>query len=119
MPNLEKESENARHKVNNFFDKNLDAPSSGSHSMPTNNNQGVTGAVTTVTGTLGAAVGGVSRTLGGVVGAAGRGVGETVNNTTGTKAVGDGLQSITNTVEDATNNVAKGVEHGSVGKKAW
>ncbi|KAK3117261.1 hypothetical protein LTR53_001521 [Teratosphaeriaceae sp. CCFEE 6253] len=115
---VKSEAEDARKKVNNFFDKNLDTGGSG-HSMPSNNQGGVTGAVTTVTGTLGAAVGGVSRTLGGVVGAAGRGIGDTVNNTTGTKAVGDGLQSLTNTVEDASNNVAKGVENGSVGKKTW
>lgn len=61
----------------------------------------------------------MSRTVGGVVGAAGRGVGGTVNNTTGTKAVGDGLQSLTNAVEDASNNLAHGVEKGSEGKKIW
>ncbi|TKA73844.1 hypothetical protein B0A55_07616 [Friedmanniomyces simplex] len=119
MKDLQSETDDARNKVNNFFDKNLDSGSSHSSSMPSNNQGGVTGTVTTVTGTLGAAVGGVSRTVGGVVGAAGRGLGTTVNNTTGTKAVGDGLQSLTNTVEDATNNVAHGVEQGSVGKKAW
>ncbi|KAK1816305.1 hypothetical protein LTR12_009295 [Friedmanniomyces endolithicus] len=120
MKDLGTETENARLKVNNFFDNNLDT-STGHHSatMPSNNQGGVTGAVTTVTGTLGAAVGGVSRTVGGVVGAAGRGVGGTINNTTGTTAVGNGLQALTNTVEDATNNVAHGVEKGSVGKKAW
>lgn len=42
-----------------------------------------------------------------------------MNNTTGTTSVGDGLQSLTNTVEDATTNVAHGVEQGSVGKKVW
>ena len=56
---------------------------------------------------------------GGVVGAAGRGVGGTINNTTGTKQVGDGLQSLTNGIEDGTANLAKGVEQGSVGKKVW
>ncbi|KAK0248268.1 hypothetical protein LTR91_017377 [Friedmanniomyces endolithicus] len=121
MKDLGTETEDARLKVNNFFDRNLDVGSS-SHSsttMPSNNQGGVTGAVTTVTGTLGAAVGGVSRTVGGVVGATGRGVGGTINNTTGTTAVGNGLQALTNTLEDATNNVAHGVEKGSVGKKVW
>lgn len=53
------------------------------------------------------------------MGALGRGVGETVNNTTGTKAVGDGLQGLTNGIEDGASNVAKGVEDGSKGKKVW
>lgn len=51
MKDLQSESEDARHKVNNFFDKNLDTGSHGS-SMPSNNQGGVTGAVTTVTGTV-------------------------------------------------------------------
>lgn len=68
---------------------------------------------------LGTAVGGVSRTVGGVVGTAGRGVGQTINNTTGTKAVGDGLQGLTNGIEDGVAGVAKGVEDGSKGKKIW
>ncbi|PPJ51155.1 hypothetical protein CBER1_08540 [Cercospora berteroae] len=82
-------------------------------------NNGVTGAVTTVTGTVGTVVGGVSRTVGGVVGALGRGVGDTINNTTGTKAVGDRLQGITNGVEDGAAKVAKGVEDGTKGKKVF
>lgn len=53
------------------------------------------------------------------MGAAGRGVGQTVNNTTGTTTVGNGLQAVTNSVEDATTNLAHGVEQGSQGKKAW
>jgi hypothetical protein len=57
--------------------------------------------------------------VGGVVGAAGRGIGDTVNNTTGTQQAGDGLKSVTNGVEDGVAKVAKGVERGSVGKKAW
>jgi hypothetical protein len=68
---------------------------------------------------LGAAVGGLSRTAGGLVGTAGRGLGQTINNTTGTKAVGDGLQGLTNGVEDGVANVARGVEDGSKGKKIW
>lgn len=52
------------------------------------------------------------------MGAAGRGVGETINSTTGTKAVGDGLQAVTGGVESGTDNLAKGVEQGSQGKKA-
>ena len=42
-----------------------------------------------------------------------------MNNTTGTKKVGDALQAVTNGLEDATNNVAHGVEQGSMGKKVW
>jgi hypothetical protein len=53
------------------------------------------------------------------VGTAGRGLGQTINNTTGTKAVGDGLQGLTNGVEDGVANVARGVEDGSKGKKIW
>lgn len=54
-----------------------------------------------------------------MVGALGRGVGDTIKNTTGTKAVGDGLQGITNGVEDGAAKVAKGVEDGSKGKKVF
>ncbi|KAK3054028.1 hypothetical protein LTR09_004805 [Extremus antarcticus] len=84
-----------------------------------NNNGGITGAVTTVTGTVGKAVSGVANTVGGVVGAAGRGIGDTVNSTTGTTQAGNGLKSLTNGVEDGVAKVAKGVEKGSVGKKGW
>ena len=105
--------------------------------LDNNNNKGVTGAVTTVTGTVhnpplsfnprslnsacqvGAAVGGLSRTVGGVVGAAGRGVGGTINNTTGTEGAGNAIQSLTNGVEDGVAKVAKGVEDGSKGKKVF
>lgn len=66
---------------------------------------------------VGGLLGGVSRTAGGVVGAAGRGVGDTINQTTGTKAVGDGLQSLTGGVEGATTNLAKGVEPAKQDKK--
>ncbi len=54
MKDLGTETEDARLKVNNFFDKNLDTGSSSHHSttMPSNNQGGVTGAVTTVTGTV-------------------------------------------------------------------
>ncbi|TKA34158.1 hypothetical protein B0A50_00138 [Salinomyces thailandicus] len=82
-------------------------------------NQGATGAITTVTGTLGAVVGGATRTVGGVTGAAGRGVGDTINNATGTKPVGTGLQALTDGVEGAVGSVAKGVEKASLGRKAW
>ncbi|KXT08829.1 hypothetical protein AC579_1894 [Pseudocercospora musae] len=106
--------------------------------MP-DNDKGVTGAVTAVTGTVGAGIGGLSRTgtemkpekssslpfgylliaVGGVVGALGRGVGDTINNTTGTKAVGQGLQGVTNGIENGATSIAKGVEDGSKGKKMW
>ena len=68
---------------------------------------------------LGTAVGGLSRTVGGVVGTAGRGVGQTINNTTGTKAVGDGLQGLTDGLENGVASVARVVEDGSKGKKVW
>lgn len=48
---------------------------------------------------------------GGVVGAAGRGVGDTINSTTGTKAVGDGLQSVTGGVENGAKSLGKGAEN--------
>ncbi|KAI7191258.1 hypothetical protein KC363_g3975 [Hortaea werneckii] len=116
MQDIKEGAEEIRKNIN----RQLDKPDSTSGNMP---EKGVTGAVTTavttVTGTLGAAVGGVSRTVGGVVGAAGRGVGGTINNTTGTKAAGYGLQALTDGVEGATNSVAKGIENGSQGKKAW
>ena len=66
-------------KVDTQINKNSHQHSSGSSkwNMNNNSNNGVTGAATAVTSTLGNAVGGVSRTLGGVVGAAGRGVGDT------------------------------------------
>ena len=44
---LQQEAEDARHKINNFFDKNATTGS-----MSSNNKGGVTGAVTTVTGTV-------------------------------------------------------------------
>lgn len=66
---------------------------------------------------LGNAVGGITKTAGGLVGTAGKGVGDTINNTTGTKAVGDGLQGITGGIEDAGNSAAKGVENAGQGKK--
>lgn len=53
------------------------------------------------------------------MGAAGRGLGSTVNNTTGTKAVGDGLRGLTDGVEDGAVGLGKGVENASVGKKGW
>ena len=53
MKDLGTETENARLKVNNFFDNNLDTSSSHhGATMPSNNQGGVTGAVTTVTGTV-------------------------------------------------------------------
>lgn len=68
---------------------------------------------------LGNAVGGITKTAGGLVGTAGRGVGETINNTTGTKAVGDGLQGVTGGIEDAGNSAGKGAENAGQGKKSW
>ncbi|KXS95660.1 hypothetical protein AC578_6252 [Pseudocercospora eumusae] len=60
---------------------------------------------------------------GGVVGALRRGVGDTINNTTGTKAVGEGFQGVSNGIEDedGATSIAKAVEHGtgSKGKKMW
>ncbi|KAK4502535.1 hypothetical protein PRZ48_005960 [Zasmidium cellare] len=73
--------------------------------------KGVEGAAKGVTSTLGNAAGGVSRTVGGIVGSAGRGLGDTINNTTGTKQVGDGLQSVTGDIEDGATNVGKGAEN--------
>jgi hypothetical protein len=71
-----------------------------------------------INSTVGNLAGGLLGTVGNVVGAAGRGVGSTVNKTTGTKAVGDGLEYVTGGVEDGTTRVAKGVE--DVGKgKFW
>lgn len=40
-------------------------------------------------------------------------------DTTGTKAVGDGVQGMTNGIEDGTARVAKGVEDGSQGKRVF
>ena len=45
------------------------------------------------------------------MGTAGRGVGDTVNSTTGTKAAGDGLQSVTGGLEDGSHSVGKGAEN--------
>lgn len=52
------------------------------------------------------------------MGTAGRGVGETINSTTGTKAVGDGLQSVTGGLEDGANSAGKGAENAGQWKKA-
>lgn len=51
------------------------------------------------------------------MGTAGRGVGDTINNTTGTKAVGDGLQSLTGGIESGANSVGKGAENAGEWKK--
>ena len=59
----------------------------------------------------------MSKTAGGVVGTAGRGLGDTINNTTGTKAVGDGLQSLTDGIESGANSVGKGTEKAGEWKK--
>lgn len=100
-----------------------------------NNNKGAEGAAKSVTSTVcphthskpshqiiddfqfGTAVGGITRTAGNVVGAAGKGVGDTINNTTGTKQVGDGLQSLTNGVDDGANRLGKGAENAGEWKK--
>lgn len=44
-------------------------------------------------------------------------MGDTINNTTGTKAVGDGLQSLTGGIEDAGNTAGKGAENAGQWKK--
>ena len=59
----------------------------------------------------------MTKTAGGIIGTAGRGVGETINSTTGTKAVGDGLQSITGGVENGANSAGKGAENAGQWKK--
>ena len=66
---------------------------------------------------VGNALGGITKTAGGLVGTAGRGVGETINNTTGTKAVGDGLQGLTGGIENAGNSAGKGAENAGQWKK--
>jgi hypothetical protein len=71
----------------------------------------------TKTPQLGNAVGGITKTAGGIVGTAGRGVGDTINNTTGTKAVGDGLQGLTGGIENAGNTAGKGAENAGQWKK--
>ena len=44
-------------------------------------------------------------------------MGETINNTTGTKAFGDGLQSVTGGIADGANSAGKGVEDAGQWKK--
>jgi hypothetical protein len=66
---------------------------------------------------VGNLVGGVTKGVGGVVGAAGKGVGDTINNTTGTKAVGDGLQGVTGGIEDGAQQAGKGAENAGEWKK--
>ena len=51
------------------------------------------------------------------MGTAGRGVGDTINSTTGTRAVGDGLQNLTGGIENGANSVGKGVEKAGEWKK--
>jgi phage-related protein len=89
-----------------------------------NSDSGVTAGVKFVTSTVGNTVGGVTRTVGGVVGAAGRGVGHTITGATGRagKPVGDGIAGTTTGIENAANNVARGVEdagRGESGGKYW
>ena len=57
------------------------------------------------------------KTVGGVVGTAGRGLGETINSTTGTKVVGDSLQSMTDGVESGADSVGKGAQNAGEWKK--
>jgi hypothetical protein len=45
------------------------------------------------------------------------GLGDTINNTTGTKQVGDGLQSVTGGIEDGANQAGKGAENAGQWKK--
>ncbi|KAK4546528.1 hypothetical protein LTR36_001745 [Oleoguttula mirabilis] len=86
--------------------------------MNSNKNNGAEGAAKGVTSTLGNLAGGVSKTAGGLVGSAGKGLGDTINNTTGTKAAGDGLQSVTGGIEDAGNSAGKGAEDAGQWKKS-
>ena len=60
------------------------------------NNSGLLGALTGVTGAAGNLVGGTTRTTGGVVGALTDGLGETVNKTSGgaLNPVGDTVKSV-------------------------
>ena len=51
------------------------------------------------------------KTVGGVVGSAGKGLGDTINNTTGTKAVGDGLKGVTDGIDSGSQSVGKGAEN--------
>ncbi|KAK5127966.1 hypothetical protein LTR85_005083 [Meristemomyces frigidus] len=89
--------------------------------MNSNKDSGAEGAAKGVTGTLyqlGNLTGGISKTAGGLVGSAGKGLGDTINNTTGTKAAGDGLQSVTGGIEDAGNSAGKGAENAGQWKKS-
>ncbi|KAM0693661.1 hypothetical protein Q7P36_006917 [Cladosporium allicinum] len=86
-------------------------------SLNSNNNKGAEGIAKSGTSMLGNAVGGITKTAGGIVGTAGRGVGDTINNTTGTKAVGDGLQGLTGGIENAGNSAGKGAENAGQWKK--
>ncbi|KAH8834023.1 hypothetical protein DL96DRAFT_1579176 [Flagelloscypha sp. PMI_526] len=75
-----------------------------------NRNNGVRQGVTGVTSTVGNGVGGLVGTVGGVVGETGRGLGSTVNKTTGTKPVGDALNSLTGGVESGGRGVQDALE---------
>ena len=66
---------------------------------------------------VGNLAGGLTKTVGGVLGTAGRGLGQTINNTTGTKVVGDGLQSVTNGVEDGGHRIGRAAEDAGQWKK--
>lgn len=72
---------------------------------------GAEGAAKGLTSTLGNLTGGVVKTAGGAVGSVGQGLGETINNTTGTKAVGNGLQGLTGGVKDGADALGKGAEN--------
>ena len=45
------------------------------------------------------------------------GLGQTINDTTGTKAVGDGLQGLTDGIESGAHSVGKGAENAGEWKK--
>lgn len=97
---------------------------------------GAEGAAKGLTSTLGNLTGGVVKTAGGAVGSVGQGLGETINSeftlsfntpqkrkpkvnanlkgtvdTTGTKAVGNGLQGLTGGVKDGADALGKGAEN--------
>ncbi|KAK5688667.1 hypothetical protein LTS10_000645 [Elasticomyces elasticus] len=40
-----------------------------------------------------------------------KGIGNSINDTTGTKAAGDGLQGVTGGIEDGANSAGKGAEN--------
>lgn len=77
----------------------------------TNNNQGVTGFLRGVTSTVGGVGKDVTDTVGNVAGALLGGIGTTVNNATGTKPVGNVINSVGEGVQGAAHSVGTGVDN--------